>query len=544
MAEVDYYRLLQVNPEADPEVIEAAYRQLAKKYHPDVSQADGATKLMQEINEAYDTLRDPSRRATYNARRPAPTGGSDRPSPNASSARQRGNANPGQAGEAKPPHSTPPRSSGAYRLRFGSFRGWTLEEMDREWPNYLMRYLEVMMGDIPERNAIRRYLGIPRSQWERREPESTANGTRAEGRAQGAGRPDTAREKPRSAPSPGEYVLKYGTFAGKRLADVHRADPEYLSGYLGRMFGSTDDRVAIGRFLGVDPLKVRAEYLRRHGVPLNHVSQQPSLHRREPPPPHGGVGVVFALVLAGLFVSISIAGRNGSLVTTATVRPGITFTSQPLTSTPAPNAAVFSGVDAPIAVPRVPTIDIPTVDPRFVTAVAISTIAPLTLSPTSQYTPLPGSWVASAPNITVRFYAVPEWEEKPEFTDAGRLSLGSASDSIDFEAFDLYRFQGISGSSTATAWQSEYAAYTGRSALYNLVITSEPRPQKAAGYDGTIGQFHYLQVSNDAQIDVTMWVGQVKGDRVVMVFRCEPSRDVNLDQAVTQVLATIDFNAR
>jgi hypothetical protein len=45
------------------------------------------------------------------------------------------------------------------------------------------------------------------------------------------------------------------------------------------------------------------------------------------------------------------------------------------------------------------------------------------------------------------------------------------------------------------------------------------------------------------QIDGTLWVGQVNGDRVVMNFRCDPREDARLDAAVAQVLATIDFNA-
>lgn len=60
----NYYKLLQVDPEAEPEVIEAAFRRLAKKYHPDVSDQDAAR--MQSLNEAWYVLRDPERRAAYN----------------------------------------------------------------------------------------------------------------------------------------------------------------------------------------------------------------------------------------------------------------------------------------------------------------------------------------------------------------------------------------------------------------------------------------------------------------------------------------------
>jgi curved DNA-binding protein CbpA len=58
------YKVLQVDREASPEVIEAAYRRLAKMYHPDVASGREATLRMAEINAAHDALKDPaSRRA-------------------------------------------------------------------------------------------------------------------------------------------------------------------------------------------------------------------------------------------------------------------------------------------------------------------------------------------------------------------------------------------------------------------------------------------------------------------------------------------------
>lgn len=64
MRPVDYYRELQVSQDAEPEVIEKAFRVLALKYHPD-SGSTGDSRRMQRINEAYSVLRDPSRRARY-----------------------------------------------------------------------------------------------------------------------------------------------------------------------------------------------------------------------------------------------------------------------------------------------------------------------------------------------------------------------------------------------------------------------------------------------------------------------------------------------
>ena len=59
------YSILNVSSDAEPVVIEAAYRALMKKYHPDQG-AQGAGAA--EINTAFATLRDPERRADYDRR--------------------------------------------------------------------------------------------------------------------------------------------------------------------------------------------------------------------------------------------------------------------------------------------------------------------------------------------------------------------------------------------------------------------------------------------------------------------------------------------
>lgn len=60
------YEILQVDPRAEPEVLEAAFRRLARKYHPDVSGTEGDGR-MKEINAAYQVLRDPKQRAEYDS---------------------------------------------------------------------------------------------------------------------------------------------------------------------------------------------------------------------------------------------------------------------------------------------------------------------------------------------------------------------------------------------------------------------------------------------------------------------------------------------
>ena len=66
----DYYKVLSVSREAKPEVIKAAYRRLAKKYHPDLNQGNpDATKQFIELNHAYEVLSDPQKRRSYDLHR-------------------------------------------------------------------------------------------------------------------------------------------------------------------------------------------------------------------------------------------------------------------------------------------------------------------------------------------------------------------------------------------------------------------------------------------------------------------------------------------
>ena len=61
----NFYKTLQVDPSADPEVVTAAYHRLARKYHPDTNTSPDAKLKMQAINEAYDTLSNPAKRIDY-----------------------------------------------------------------------------------------------------------------------------------------------------------------------------------------------------------------------------------------------------------------------------------------------------------------------------------------------------------------------------------------------------------------------------------------------------------------------------------------------
>jgi curved DNA-binding protein len=61
----DYYKVLGVARNASQEEIKRAYRKLARKFHPDVSKEANAEEKFKEVQEAYEVLKDPEKRAAY-----------------------------------------------------------------------------------------------------------------------------------------------------------------------------------------------------------------------------------------------------------------------------------------------------------------------------------------------------------------------------------------------------------------------------------------------------------------------------------------------
>jgi len=77
----DYYAALGVERGASQEEIKKSYRRLAQKYHPDVSKEPEAEERFKQIAEAYATLKDPEKRAAYDALGTRPQGEEFRPPP-------------------------------------------------------------------------------------------------------------------------------------------------------------------------------------------------------------------------------------------------------------------------------------------------------------------------------------------------------------------------------------------------------------------------------------------------------------------------------
>jgi curved DNA-binding protein CbpA len=144
----DAYKVLQVDPEAELEVIQAAYRRLAQKYHPDRASStpdgDADALRMVELNAAWAQLRDPERRGAYDRERARAASQPTRaPGPGFSpAAPPRDAAAPSSAGSTTTVHGTPAvgpppgRPSGSV-LTFGRYSGWSLGEIGRVDPGYL-----------------------------------------------------------------------------------------------------------------------------------------------------------------------------------------------------------------------------------------------------------------------------------------------------------------------------------------------------------------------------------------------------------------------
>ena len=119
------YELLQVSPNADQEIILAAYRRLILRYHPDRSSEPNAAEMTQRLNDAYAILSDPARRAEYDRERRGRTSSSSGGTGQTSSRTSQNRPPPPPRSPPRPPQ--PPRSGeGACGRRIGGFPPWFL----------------------------------------------------------------------------------------------------------------------------------------------------------------------------------------------------------------------------------------------------------------------------------------------------------------------------------------------------------------------------------------------------------------------------------
>ncbi|HEX7067384.1 MAG TPA: DnaJ domain-containing protein [Candidatus Limnocylindria bacterium] len=117
----DPYAVLQVVPTCEQEVVHAAFKALALKYHPDRDATRRAADKMAELNRAYALLRDERSRAAHDRSRRTTIAGI---SVSAS-------ARPGSV-------APPPVSSPGSVLNFGRYTGWSLRDLARRDPDYLL----------------------------------------------------------------------------------------------------------------------------------------------------------------------------------------------------------------------------------------------------------------------------------------------------------------------------------------------------------------------------------------------------------------------
>jgi curved DNA-binding protein CbpA len=154
MTETDHYKMLEVDPEADPDVIEAAYHALSRKLHPD-GDPTGKHRVMQsELDHAFAILSNSTQRRAYDARRAEEwvavgpgvgNGQADVRRLAAGTLSERVQA--GLDGE----------TIGSLKLDFGRYAGHTLTELVNVDPDYL-RWLCRHSSGIRYRRAIMRLL--------------------------------------------------------------------------------------------------------------------------------------------------------------------------------------------------------------------------------------------------------------------------------------------------------------------------------------------------------------------------------------------------
>ncbi len=186
----DPYKTLQVDAEAEDEVISAAYRRLARKYHPDVASGDEAAARMLAINAAWEKIGDPTRRVAYDRGRARaglasetvePGSASTRPPSTGSNTREpemvsrdwsSGRSSVGggydpsmRRADGEGAAGTPPGRPSGSVLNFGRYANWSLGEIARTDLDYVEWLDRTPIGRPyrDELDAILRQTGRRRS---------------------------------------------------------------------------------------------------------------------------------------------------------------------------------------------------------------------------------------------------------------------------------------------------------------------------------------------------------------------------------------------
>lgn len=168
----DPYKVLQVDPEAEDEVIAAAYRRLARKYHPDTAPGPEAADRMTALNRAWELIGDPAKRAAFDRVRHAPDPGRGGGASTVSRDWSSGRSSAGGGYDASMRTAdgvgaagSPPGSPSGSVLTFGRYAGWSLGEIERVDLEYV-EWLDRMPIGRPYReeiDAILRRTGRRRS---------------------------------------------------------------------------------------------------------------------------------------------------------------------------------------------------------------------------------------------------------------------------------------------------------------------------------------------------------------------------------------------
>ena len=152
--EIDHYKVLEVDPEADPDVIEAAYRALSRKLHPDRDPTGMHRVHQAELDHAFAILSNSIQRRAYDTRRAdeyVPVG------PGNGHISEVGGRFASGALSERMQAGLNGESVGGVKLNFGRYAGWTLADLAGHDPDYL-RWLCRHSSGIRYRAAILRLL--------------------------------------------------------------------------------------------------------------------------------------------------------------------------------------------------------------------------------------------------------------------------------------------------------------------------------------------------------------------------------------------------